>query len=80
MVPVCPADRFDAFRALAERRGRPADRLMKALAVARTGTATRPEAWVPAVAADVGLSAAAALGPAGYYADFAAPHGRRAQQ
>ncbi|WP_406306574.1 NAD(P)H-dependent oxidoreductase subunit E [Streptomyces sp. NBC_00885] len=77
MVPVRPADRFDAFRALAERRGKPAGRLMTSLAVARTGTATRPEAWAPAVAADVGLPAAAALGPASYYADFAAPHGRR---
>ncbi|MCX4585726.1 NAD(P)H-dependent oxidoreductase subunit E [Streptomyces sp. NBC_01481] len=77
MVRVCPADRFDAFRALAERRGKPADRLMTSLAVARTGTATRPEAWAPAVAADVGLPAAAALGPASYYADFAAPHGSR---
>ncbi|WP_406264122.1 NAD(P)H-dependent oxidoreductase subunit E [Streptomyces sp. NBC_00191] len=77
MVPVRPADRFDAFRALAERRGKPADRLMTSLAVARTGTATRPEAWAPGVAADVGLPAAAVLGPASYYADFAAPHGSR---
>ncbi len=77
MVPVGPADRFDAFRALADRRGRPGDRLIQSLAEARAGTADSPEAWAPAVAADIGLPAAAALGPAGYYADLAAPHGRR---
>ncbi|MFI8992565.1 NAD(P)H-dependent oxidoreductase subunit E [Streptomyces sp. NPDC053542] len=77
MVPVDPADRFDAFRALDARKGRPGDRLIQSLAEARAGTADGPEAWAPAVAAGVGLPAAAALGPAGYYADLAAPHGRR---
>ncbi|MGW7363746.1 NAD(P)H-dependent oxidoreductase subunit E [Streptomyces sp. NPDC054841] len=77
MVPVGPADRFDAFRALADRRGRPGDRLIEALAEARAGTADSPEAWAPDVAAAIGLPPAAALGPAGYYADLAAPHGRR---
>lgn len=72
-----PADRFDAFRALADRRGRPGDRLITSLAEARAGTADSPEAWAPNVAAGLGLPAAAALGPAGYYADLAAPHGRR---
>ncbi|OMI36365.1 NAD(P)H-dependent oxidoreductase subunit E [Streptomyces sparsogenes] len=77
MVPAGPADRFDAFRALADRRGRPGHRLIESLAEARAGTADGPEVWAPAVAAGFGLPAAAALGPAGYYADLAAPHGRR---
>jgi formate dehydrogenase iron-sulfur subunit len=77
MVPVGPADRFDAFRALADRRGRPGGRLIESLAEARAGTADRPEFWAPAVAAQAGLPAAAALGPASYYADLAAPHSRR---
>ncbi|AVZ76741.1 protein disulfide oxidoreductase [Streptomyces lunaelactis] len=77
MVPVGPADRFDAFRALADRRGRPGDRLIGSLAEARAGTADSPEVWAPAVATGIGLPAAAALGPARYYADLAAPHGRR---
>lgn len=77
MVPAGPADRFDAFRALADRRGRPGDQLIVSLAEARAGTADSPEVWAPAVAARIGLPAAAALGPARYYADLAAPHGRR---
>ncbi|MFE1921050.1 NAD(P)H-dependent oxidoreductase subunit E [Streptomyces asoensis] len=77
MVTEGPAERYDAFQALADRRGRPGRRLMESLARARTLTADDPETWAPAVAADTGLPAAAALGPAGYYADFAAPHGRR---
>ncbi|MFG2810283.1 NAD(P)H-dependent oxidoreductase subunit E [Streptomyces massasporeus] len=77
MVPVGPADRFDAFRARAARRGRPGDRLIESLAEARAGTANAPEAWAPAVATRAGLAAAAALGPASYYADLATPHSRR---
>lgn len=77
MVPTGPADRFDAFRALADRRGRPGDRLMASLAGTRAGTADAPGGWAPAVAAGVGLPAAAGLGPATYYADLAAPHGAR---
>ncbi|WP_340375260.1 NAD(P)H-dependent oxidoreductase subunit E [Streptomyces sp. SS7] len=77
MIAVGPADRFDAFRALADRRGRPGRRLMESLAEARAATPDGPETWAPAVAGDMGLPAAAALGPAGYYADLAAPHGRR---
>lgn len=77
MVPAGPADRFDAFRALADRRGRRGDQLIASLAEARAGTADSPEVWAPAVAARIGLPAAAALGPARYYADLAAPHGRR---
>jgi predicted molibdopterin-dependent oxidoreductase YjgC len=49
MVPVGRADRFDAFRALADRRGRPGDRLFESLAEVRAGTADSPEAWAPAV-------------------------------
>ncbi|MGW2638876.1 NAD(P)H-dependent oxidoreductase subunit E [Streptomyces sp. NPDC001348] len=77
MVPAGPADRFDAFRALADRRGRPGARLIESLAETRARTADGPEAWAPAVAARMGLPAAAGLGPADYYADLAAPHGRR---
>ncbi|WP_416981331.1 NAD(P)H-dependent oxidoreductase subunit E [Streptomyces sp. T028] len=77
MASTAPADRFDAFRALDDRRGRPGERLVDALARVRRGTKSGPEDWAPAVAARLGLPAAAALGPAGYYADLAAPHGRR---
>jgi NADH:ubiquinone oxidoreductase subunit F (NADH-binding)/NADH:ubiquinone oxidoreductase subunit E len=77
MVPVGPVGPFDAFRALATRRGRPGGTLIESLAEARTGTGDGPEVWAPAVAAHVGLPSAAALGPAGYYADLAAPHSRR---
>ncbi|MFF5958366.1 NAD(P)H-dependent oxidoreductase subunit E [Streptomyces luteogriseus] len=77
MVAVGPADRFDAFRALADRHGRPGDRLIASLAEAGAGTADGPESWAPTVAAHVGLPAAAALGPASYYADLATPHSRR---
>jgi NADH:ubiquinone oxidoreductase subunit F (NADH-binding)/NADH:ubiquinone oxidoreductase subunit E len=74
MAPIHPAGRFDAFRALADRRGRPGDRLIESLATAKAGTAEGPEVWAPSVATRVGLPAAAALGPASYYADLAAPH------
>ncbi|MEU2429391.1 hypothetical protein ABZ611_07680 [Streptomyces sp. NPDC007861] len=77
MVSVGPADRFDAFRALADRRGRPGDRLFESLAVATAATADSPEGCAPAVAAGVGLPAAAGLGPARCHADPAAPNGRR---
>ncbi|MFF4948776.1 NAD(P)H-dependent oxidoreductase subunit E [Streptomyces chattanoogensis] len=77
MVPSPSVGRFDAFRALADRRGRAGGRLMESLARTREGTADSPETWAPAVAAGAGLPAAAALGPAEYYADLAAPHGRR---
>ncbi|QKV90601.1 NAD(P)H-dependent oxidoreductase subunit E [Streptomyces sp. NA02950] len=72
-----PAERYDAFRALAARRGRPGDRLMADLADARAGTADPPGTWAPVAGTRVGLSAAAALGPASYFADLATPHGRR---
>ncbi|WP_413797142.1 NAD(P)H-dependent oxidoreductase subunit E [Streptomyces iranensis] len=72
-----PAEPYDAFRALAARRGRPAERLTESLAGARAETADGPEAWAPPVGIQVGLPAAAALGPASYFADFASPHGRR---
>ncbi|MGW0607688.1 NAD(P)H-dependent oxidoreductase subunit E [Streptomyces sp. NPDC002640] len=71
------AGRFEAFRALADRRGKPGDLLMESLAGARADTADEPASWAPAVAAHVGLPAAAGLGPATYYADLAAPRGRR---
>ncbi|WBO68653.1 molybdopterin dinucleotide binding domain-containing protein [Streptomyces camelliae] len=77
MVPTGPVDRFDAFRALAERRGRPGERLVGSLAEARARTADGPGVRAPAVTAGMGLLAAAALGPAGHYADLTAPHGRR---
>ncbi|MFE3495089.1 NAD(P)H-dependent oxidoreductase subunit E [Streptomyces sp. NPDC059175] len=68
---------FDAFRALADRCGRPGEQLIKALAAARAGTADNPEFRAPAVAAGIGLPAAAPLGLARYYADLATPLGRR---
>jgi NADH:ubiquinone oxidoreductase subunit F (NADH-binding)/NADH:ubiquinone oxidoreductase subunit E len=77
MALIRSARSFDAFRALADRRGRPGDKLIESLAEARPGTRDGPEVWAPAVAARVGLPAAAALGPASYYADLAAPHGDR---
>lgn len=77
MTDPRPADQFDAFRALAARRGRPGDRLLEGLARARAATVDRPEEWAPQEGVRAGLPAAAALGPASYYADFAAPHGRR---
>ncbi|MGR3939023.1 NAD(P)H-dependent oxidoreductase subunit E [Streptomyces sp. BRA346] len=72
-----PAERFDAFRALAARRGQPGDRLLESLARTRARTVDGPEDWAPEKGARFGLPAAAALGPASYYADLAAPHGRR---
>ncbi|MGW1952917.1 NAD(P)H-dependent oxidoreductase subunit E [Streptomyces sp. NPDC001920] len=77
MAVVRSGHSFDAFRALADRHGRPGARLIESLAEARATTKDSPELWAPAVAARVGLPAAAALGPAGYYADLAAPHGDR---
>ncbi|WP_055542008.1 NAD(P)H-dependent oxidoreductase subunit E, partial [Streptomyces neyagawaensis] len=77
MALVHSAHSFDAFRALADRHGRPGERLVESLAEARATTGDGPESWAPAVAARAGLPAAAALGPAGYYADLAAPHGNR---
>ncbi|MEO3859915.1 NADH-ubiquinone oxidoreductase-F iron-sulfur binding region domain-containing protein [Acrocarpospora sp. B8E8] len=69
--------RFDAFRALAERRGRPGVRLLESLAAASAAASGDPQSWAPAVAAQFGLPSAAGLGPASYYADLAAHHGRR---
>ncbi|GAB2920910.1 NAD(P)H-dependent oxidoreductase subunit E [Streptomyces heilongjiangensis] len=77
MAFVRSAHFFDAFRALANRRGRPGARLVESLAAARATTGDGPEVWAPSVAARVGLPAAATLGPASYYADLAAPHGER---
>lgn len=77
MTPTAPGDRFDAFRALACRRGRPGHQLLESLAETRASTAEGPGTWAPAVAADLGLPAAAGLGPATYYEDLAAPHGLR---
>ena len=71
------AERFDAFRALADRRGRPGVKLLSLLAQARSANATGPAGWAPRVAEGFGLPAAAGLGPAGYYADLAAARGRR---
>ncbi len=72
-----PAGRFDAFRALANRRGRPGARLTEALARASAGSPDGPQAWAPEEARRLGLPAAAGLGPATFYADLAARHGRR---
>ncbi|MFE7814302.1 NAD(P)H-dependent oxidoreductase subunit E [Streptomyces sp. NPDC057433] len=77
MGPIRPAGRFDAFRALSDRSGRAGERLVERLARTGEKSVGGPETWAPAVAAVLGLPAAAALGPAAYYADLAAPHGRR---
>ncbi|MDH2430819.1 NADH-ubiquinone oxidoreductase-F iron-sulfur binding region domain-containing protein [Sphaerisporangium sp. TRM90804] len=68
---------FDAFRALADRRGRPGVRLLESLAEAAAGASGGPPGWAPEIARRFGLPAAAGLGPAGYYADLAAPHALR---
>jgi len=77
MAPVHPADRLDAFRALADRRGQLGDRLLESLARVGEETPESPSTWAPGVATRAGLPAAAGLGPASYYADLATPHGRR---
>lgn len=77
MALIRSAGPINAFRALADRRGRPGDRLIESLAEARAGTDDSPEHWAPAVASRVGVPAAAALGPASYYADLSAPHADR---
>ncbi|MFF6829107.1 NAD(P)H-dependent oxidoreductase subunit E [Streptomyces longwoodensis] len=69
--------RYDAFRELARLRGRPGELLVESLAKTRGTTGDSPGAWAPEVAARAGLPAASGLGPASYYADLAAPHGRR---
>ncbi|MFB6613033.1 NAD(P)H-dependent oxidoreductase subunit E [Streptomyces sp. NPDC056367] len=71
------AGRFDALRAVASRRGRPGDRLLDELSRARTANTCDSASWSPGVATRLGLPAASALGPATFYADLAAPHGRR---
>lgn len=70
-------DGVNGLRAVARRRGRPGRRLLEELARARAGTSDPPQAWAPAVAEGFGLPHASALGPATYFADLAAPHGRR---
>ncbi|MER6508657.1 NAD(P)H-dependent oxidoreductase subunit E [Nonomuraea sp. NPDC001636] len=72
-----PRSGFDAFRALADRRGRPGVRLLDALTEAAGSGHGPAAAWAPDVAGRFGLPAAAGLGPATFYADLAAPHGRR---
>ncbi|MFM9373193.1 NAD(P)H-dependent oxidoreductase subunit E [Streptomyces sp. Da 82-17] len=62
---------------MAARGGRRGSRLPSALERARLETTERPRAWAPDVAAQAGLPASAGLGPATYFADLAAPHGRR---
>ncbi|GAB2485461.1 NAD(P)H-dependent oxidoreductase subunit E [Streptosporangium sandarakinum] len=69
--------RWDAFRALADRRGRPGARLIDSLAGAAATAPGGPAAWAPETARVFGLPAAAGLGPATFYADLAVPHGRR---
>lgn len=69
--------RFDAFRALADRRGRPGVRLLDALTEEAAAGHAPVETWAPETASRFGLPAASALGPATFYADLAAPHGRR---
>lgn len=72
-----PHEKADAARALAARRGRRGGLLPAALSRARAGTPADPGQWAPQVGRALGLPAAAGLGPATYFADFAAPHGER---
>ncbi|MFE1785634.1 NAD(P)H-dependent oxidoreductase subunit E, partial [Streptomyces sp. NPDC059506] len=77
MDPADSAEHFDALRALVGR-SRGADGvLLEALRRARARSTGPTAGWAPAVAGALGLPAAAGLGPADYYADLAAPHGRR---
>ncbi|WP_206060614.1 NADH-ubiquinone oxidoreductase-F iron-sulfur binding region domain-containing protein [Nonomuraea basaltis] len=50
---------------------------MQALAQAASETVNGPQAFAPEVARGFGLPAAAGLGPASFFADLAAGHGRR---
>lgn len=72
-----PAERFDAFRALADRYGRPGVQLIESLAEAAAGSAVGSAAWAPGIAVRLHLPSAAGLGPATFYADLVAGHGRR---
>ncbi|MEU7004612.1 NADH-ubiquinone oxidoreductase-F iron-sulfur binding region domain-containing protein [Nonomuraea sp. NPDC046570] len=69
--------RTNAFRLLAERRGRPGTRLLESLSEAAVLGRGGPEVWGPEVARRLGLPSAAGLGPATFYADLAAPHSAR---
>ncbi len=69
--------RFDAFRALAARRGRPGIRLVESLSETVKSRPEGPGAWVSEIAERFGLPAAEVLGPATFYADLVARHGRR---
>ncbi|WP_328490521.1 NADH-ubiquinone oxidoreductase-F iron-sulfur binding region domain-containing protein [Streptomyces zaomyceticus] len=76
-MPGDPGGRPDTLRELTARHGGRGGLLPGALERARSGTAERPEAWAPQVAAAAGLPAAAGLGPATFFADLAAPRGER---
>ncbi|MER7132849.1 NAD(P)H-dependent oxidoreductase subunit E, partial [Streptosporangium saharense] len=67
----------NGFRALAGRRGHLGAGLLEALAGAAERSPDGPQVWAPWVARSLGLPAAAGLGPATFYADLAAPRGRR---
>ncbi|MCZ2527568.1 NAD(P)H-dependent oxidoreductase subunit E [Streptomyces sp. HB2AG] len=77
MDPADSAEHFDALRALVGRSRGTDGVLLEALRRARARSTGPTAAWAPAVARALGLPAAAGLGPADYYADLAAPHGRR---
>ncbi|MFD9290115.1 NADH-ubiquinone oxidoreductase-F iron-sulfur binding region domain-containing protein [Streptomyces sp. NPDC060030] len=72
-----PHEPTDAARALAARRGRRGGLLPEALSRARGGTPAAPGTWAPRVGIDLGLPAAAGLGPATYFSDLATPHAER---
>lgn len=72
-----PSERRDAARSVAARRGRPGGLLPAALERARASTTAEPGQWAPRVGESLGMPAAAGLGPATYFSDLAAPHGRR---
>ncbi|MEU8619166.1 NADH-ubiquinone oxidoreductase-F iron-sulfur binding region domain-containing protein [Streptomyces sp. NPDC048623] len=76
-MPGEPGGHRDALRELTARHGARGGLLPAALERTRARTARAPGEWAPEVAAAVGLPGAAGLGPAGYFADLAAPRGER---
>ncbi|MGD0377182.1 MAG: NAD(P)H-dependent oxidoreductase subunit E [Streptosporangiaceae bacterium] len=74
---MSPAEnRFDPIAARAVRRGRAADGLLDAVRATAGGTGPDHDA-IARIAGTLGLPRASVRGPATFFADLAAPHGRR---
>ena len=71
-----PENRFDPAAALAARRGRAAEGLLDAIRGA-AGQSGPDGGAIAGVAEEFGLPQASVRGPATFFADLAAPHGRR---